>query len=248
MLIADLFLNEKFKEPLRNNGYVVIPLLQETELKHLHSLYHNLEKSAGVEKEFYTSIWSDDILHRKEVDEGVKSILFPVLQKHFHSVQPVFGNFMVKGIGANSSLLTHQDWSFVVEPEFDSVTVWVPLHDVNHQNGNLQVVSNSHTTLQNYVRPRFGDAAFSREEAIKQLIDIPMKSGEALILNSRLIHASPPNTTDNQRISASLVLAPAEAKLKHWLTTKIGVKEFDIDQTFFWKHSCYDQLESLLPS
>lgn len=248
MLIADLFFDEKYREPLYNNGFVIIPLLKEGEVEQLNSLYINLAESAGIEKEFYTSIWSDNMAHRKEVNEGVKAILLPALQKYFRAIQPVFANFMVKGTGENSSLLTHQDWSFVKEPEFDSVTVWVPLSDVNHDNGNLQVVPRSHLTLQNFIRPRFGDAAFSREKAIPQLVDIPMKAGEALILNSRLIHASPPNFSGRERISASIVLAPAEAQLKHWLTTKNGVEEFDIDQTFFWKHSCYDRLESLLHS
>lgn len=242
----DFFIKAQYQDELENNGYVIIPLLDTSQVNELLILFENVRKDSGINSEFYTSIWSDNRDHRRQVDEGLKKVLFPALQKFMHDIQPVFANFMIKAPGENSSLNPHQDWSFVDEPKYESLTAWIPLVDVDHSNGNLQVVPGSHRDLQNYIRPRFGNYPFERSEASARLVGVPMKAGEALIINSRLIHASPPNQGDKVRIAVSLVVAPQQASLKHWLLQESSVKEFTVDQSFFWRYSCFDRLETLV--
>jgi len=233
---------QDIQEELIKEGFIVISLLQQEQIKHLLNVYETTVSTSGVNAAFYTSIWSDDINHRKNTDEGIKEVLFKELVTIIKDIQPVFANFMVKAPGDASALLPHQDWSFVDEPQFESYTVWVPLVDVNPKNGNLQVVPASHLKYKNYVRARFSDAPFDRDEEAKNLIDIPMKAGKALILNSRLIHASPPNLSGKERIAASIVIAPKAAILKHWVSRNDLISEMQVDESFFWKHSCYDKL------
>ena len=243
--LSDLFLEIKYGDELRELGYTILPLLNNAEVSRLLMLHDDLKKTAGLGMQFYTSIWSNNEDHRKKADQGIKKILIPALKTYLKDIQPVFANLMVKASGEDSSLLPHQDWSFVDEPEFDSATVWIPLVDVSHVNGNLQVVPGSHLRYKSYLRPRFGDAPFNREEEAFNLIDVPMKAGHALVLNSRLIHASPPNLSGFERIAASVVIAPAAAKIKHWVSDLEGPFEFEVDETFFWRFSCYDKLEKL---
>ena len=244
--LGDLFFDKKHGEEYRDFGYTVVPLLDSADIDKLSKLHEALKKTARLGKQFYTSIWSDNEDHRRKADESIKDILFPALKTHLKDIQPVFANLMVKATGENSSLLPHQDWSFVDETEYDSATVWVPLVDVTPENGNLQVVPLSHLEFKNFVRPRFADAPFNREEISKRLVDISMKAGEALILNSRLIHASPQNNGNSERIAASVVIAPVEAKLKHWVLSDGKITELEIEQNFYWKYSCYDTLEALI--
>ncbi|MCX6200570.1 MAG: phytanoyl-CoA dioxygenase family protein [Bacteroidetes bacterium] len=253
MHIADLFIEKIYRDKFAKQGYVVLPLLEKKEVDALLQFYEQIKSSAGVEKPFYTSIWSDDKAHRQTVNDTVNRILFPALQKKLLAIQPVFANFMVKGSGDNSALIPHQDWSFVEEPKHDSATVWCPLIDVNKTNGNLQVIPGSHL-LNNYVRPRFADAPFreiEKAELKKLLVDIPMKAGEAIILNSRMIHASPNNTSNKHRIVASVVLAPQEATLFHWEyeqnDDKPLTKKYSIKDDFFYAYSCYETLSDLIP-
>jgi ectoine hydroxylase-related dioxygenase (phytanoyl-CoA dioxygenase family) len=42
---------------------------------------------------------------------------------------------MVKSKGENGSLHPHQDWNIVDEREFNSYNIWLPLVDVNAENG-----------------------------------------------------------------------------------------------------------------
>jgi hypothetical protein len=242
MHIADLFLNPQNGNQLRTRGYTIIPLLDADAIAYLKSLHAELEPLAGVNKEFYTSIWSNNEFYRKAVNDKVEQVLFPALQKYIENIQPVFSIFMVKAPGDNSSLLPHQDWSFVDEPEFDSVTVWVPLTDVDQMNGNLQAVPGSHLIYKNYIRARFAGAPFNTDAVRKDLRDIPMKAGDALIINDRLIHASPPNNSSNVRLTSSIVIAPKEADLFHWIQTNGTIRKVKIDSSFFWKYSCFDNI------
>jgi hypothetical protein len=249
--IADLFKDKALGEKMRRDGFVTVPLLDESELQELENIFGSHESKDPINLGFYTSIWSEDTEYRKKIDANLKRILMPPLSKHLDDIKAVFTNFMVKNSGENTALVLHQDWSFVDEPEFDSATIWCPLVDVNRLNGTLQVIPRSHL-LENYVRGRFFDAPFRQvDEATlqKQLIDVPLKAGEALIINSRLIHGSPPNLSGKQRLVASVVVAPEEAPLHHWVMEQKAEgtlqKKLDINADFFWEYSCYDKLESL---
>ena len=132
------------------------------------------------------------IFSKETVDAQLKRILTKALEEHLIDCKPVFANFMVKNPGDNSQLIPHQDWNFVDETKYDSVTVWCPLVAVNEVNGNLQVVPRSHR-LNNLIRGRFFDAPFHHlfEEVVyDKLISLPLKAGEAIILNpeSFMVH------------------------------------------------------------
>jgi len=243
MGLAQHFKESAKGEEFASVGYTILPCLEQKEISRLKQIFTILEPLAQVDKPFYTSIWSENVFYRKEVFERIESILFPKLCLHIDNIAPVFSIFMVKHPGENSDLLPHQDWSFVDEQQFDTATVWIPLDDVSEENGNLMVVPRSHLQYQNFVRARFEDAPFHRETEGKKLINLPMKAGEALLINSRIIHGSPPNFSENSRLAASIVIAPAEAKLFHWVCHKGNLCKYEVEKDFFWRHNCFEVVE-----
>lgn len=250
-MTKDIFRYSPLQALFRNEGYVVVPLLSGQDIAELDQLAVQQTPQSEVSLPFYTSIWSDNVLYRESVDAAIKKVLTKALEKYLLDCQPVFANFMVKNPGDNSQLIPHQDWNFVDEAKYDSVTVWCPLVDVNEENGNLQVIPRSHK-LNNFIRGRFFDAPFpqmNNELIDSRLKSLPMKAGEALILNSRLIHASPPNRSRSVRIAASVVMAPLEAELVHYViedaASKKSYKKLHITPRFFTDYSCYDSLASL---
>ena len=54
---------------------------------------------------------------------------------------------LVKWPGQDGAMGTHQDWTFVDERRFRSVTVWCPLVDVEQRNGALELLPGSHRIL-----------------------------------------------------------------------------------------------------
>lgn len=250
MRLEELIKDKELAKQYSEQGYVTVPLLTAEEVAATMAVFNSLKNSAPQQQGFYASIWSDNAGYRKGVDAGVKQILHPAVLRHFNDVRAVFGNFMVKISGSSNSLHPHQDWSFVEEPEFDSATVWCPLTDVSSANGNLQVVPGSHH-INNFVRARFADQPFKEQAELvkKTLVDIPLKAGEAIILNSRLIHASPDNTSATDRVSASIAIAPQQAPLYHWVLDKSGPeyknRKLAVSPDFFWSHSCFETLDGL---
>lgn len=241
-----IFVKDSDFEHFDRFGYVKTPLLNASEIDALRGLYKSTESESGLNLGFYTSIWSDNVAFKARVNEGIQKILNSALAKVFKAYDAVFANFMVKGPGQQSSLQAHQDWSFVEEPEFYSVTVWIPLIDVDKHNGALEVIPGSQR-LENYKRARFLNAPFAAHNDYlieNYMKSITMKAGEALIVNSRTIHGSPNNLSDETRVAASVVLFPKEAKLKHYVLdegTENQISEYHISPDFFTVYSCFDK-------
>ena len=124
MMTKDIFNNPGLQNQFRQEGYVIVPLLNAGEITHLAEIYSSQESNSQVHLPFYTSIWSDNVLYKESVDAALKKILVAALEKYLLDCKPVFANFMVKQTGDNSHLIPHQDWSFVDETKYDSVTVW----------------------------------------------------------------------------------------------------------------------------
>lgn len=229
-----------------NNGFVKIQLFSNEEINSIKQIYLNYEnKSNVIGKQFYTSIWSNDEQYKEAVDKSLKEELEPILSRVLNNFKAVFSNFMVKKPGENSQLPPHQDWSFVSEPEFYSITVWFPLVEVDKNNGALEILPYSNR-LNNYIRARFGDSPFNNDsDYIKNNLmkSEPLKVGEALFVNSRTIHSSPPNKSNLDRIAVSIVVIPEQATLKHFILDKDDketIIEINVTPKFFTKYSCFD--------
>ncbi len=239
-----IFKNAETEDFFHQQGYVKLPLISQKGIENIIELFKKTAKYSGLESKFYTSIWSDNKDYKKKVDQELKRILKPFLDEHFKDYQTAFANFMVKRSGTSSALQPHQDWTFVKEPEHYSLTVWIPLRDVSKNNGALEVFPGSNK-LKNYVRARFMNSPFSahNEYIEKELMkSIPVKKGEALLVNSRTIHASPDNLSGEDRIVASIVVCPKSTPLVHFvLVEESEVEKLTVDQNFYVKYSCFDK-------
>lgn len=233
----------------QEEGYLKKMLLTDNDISAIQNLYKATKHLSGIDnKSFYTTIWSDNVAYKEKVGKGLKEIIEPALALHLQDYKSVFANFMVKKAGENSQLHPHQDWSFTDEAQHFSITAWIPLIDVDKKNGALQVLPKSHL-LNNYPRARFANAPFADKiEYISHNLmkSVSMKAGEVLMINSRTIHASPPNLSNDERIAVSIVLIPKEAPMKHWVLDKddsMMAHELEVQPNFFTEFSCFDYPE-----
>jgi phytanoyl-CoA hydroxylase len=96
-------------------------------------------------------------------------------------------------------VFAHQDWRSM-QGSLNSVVVWVPLHDVDRQNGALEVVPESHRLglLAPDLVESFGKVDGFAESDFEP---VEVEQGDALIFSAFLVHRSGTNTTDSIRWS-----------------------------------------------
>jgi hypothetical protein len=95
----------------------------------------------------------------------------------------------------------HQDWRSM-QGSLNSVVIWIPLVDINKDLGALEILPGSHLDglRTDHVDNGFGMVNLSNEEKDK-LISIEIKTGDALLFSSFLIHQSGNNITNKPRWS-----------------------------------------------
>lgn len=198
-----------------NQGYIVRPVITQeavAELQELFSSEHNLSTDAGG---MFYSVYSQNIDYRKRIHAKIGEILNPILESMFENYRVVLNSFVVKAAGPKSEFYVHQDTTGLDEFEYSPLNLWIPLQNVDMQNGCLGVVPHSHKFFTPYRSISF-PAPFDEigSTVRKYLHPIAMKSGDALIFDNRLVHHSYPNLSGETRVAVVCGLFPKEAKLQ----------------------------------
>jgi hypothetical protein len=125
----------------------------------------------------------------------------------------------------------------VDERRFTGVTVWVPLHDVDADNGMLHVVPGSHrfssaVRVQDVDHSPFAD--LDRAVIEDHGRGVPLAAGEAIVFDNRLIHYSLPNVSDDPRIVLSFGMRPRAARCVVVLPGEEGAAVLhEVDDDFY---------------
>jgi len=246
-----------FKDPALQStfdqlGYAPVPgFLSPEEVEALKKAYFDtLPKRGG-------SMLSEETDHKTDaaitydftfIDRNpeYKKLVFKLITERFQPLydevldnyKPIIANFIRKEQDAGEVPL-HQNWAFVDERKFTSVSIWVPLIDSNEANGTLQMVDGSHK--------RFGEirgplVPWELEGIKKEIIDnclTPMnvKAGDAVVLDDSVVHYSNINQTNGLRLTIQLILIPAETESIHYYLDPEGdgkeVTVFEVDHEFY---------------
>ncbi|WP_374794581.1 phytanoyl-CoA dioxygenase family protein [Aerosakkonema funiforme] len=229
-------------QEIEENGYAVIDLLDETEVKNLLKFYDKYSPSKDPSHpNIIATMTASDLSYRRMTTQEIKNCFSPKLANLFPDYRAVMCNFVAKNPHGLGEMLIHQDPSLVDETSIKSFGVWCPLIDVNEQNGCLQVVKKSHL-LNSQFRPLFTFAGFPYSQAILSLLkldyltSIPMKAGQAIIYDRRLLHGSPPNSSNMERVAVVFSLVP-ENILPHFCyretSTSSKIELFEVGDEFY---------------
>lgn len=95
----------------------------------------------------------------------------------------------------------HQDWKSM-QGSINSVVVWIPLVDVNNNNGSVRFWPGSHKKglITSEVKMGFGLVEMSDTEK-QEMISFDMEKGDIAIFSSFLVHESGDNNSDSPRWS-----------------------------------------------
>ncbi len=233
--LRDPELQQQFSEL----GFVVVDLIDQATVSALRERYDTMDHEQRTQFDwvdgFDTSIYDQRPEYRAQVFDLMDELMSPAIENLLDDYRIMFANFIVK-YPESDPVPPHVDWTFLDEEQFSSATVWCPLVDTTPANGTLGVVSGSHRRI-DFLRPS-NVATYERcELAVADLDDRPVisvRAGQAIIMDNRVVHFSPPNTTELDRIAVGCVVGPREAELHHyWMTEDDELMQYQIDRSFY---------------
>ncbi|MFM7063532.1 MAG: aspartyl/asparaginyl beta-hydroxylase domain-containing protein, partial [Actinomycetes bacterium] len=178
----------------------------------------------------------DDPDYRRAVNTLLGDALDDLVAERFDGYTPFLHNYLCKFPGDGSDLYLHRDWMYVDERQGHHTYVcWVALEDITGHNGQLRVLRGSHhldpmlrgTDL---VAPWLSHTATIED----RLLSVPLRAGECIVFDNRLVHASFTNYTDRPRVAAAVGMRPDDADLVHFRRLDdASAARYDVDDDFF---------------
>ena len=235
--------DSSLQEKLVEDGYVVVDLLNEHLLTSLRELW---DRSGGKLEGFHSTIHSDSVDHKKYVDSELRGVIAPRVDEVFDRHRCVIANFVAKAPGPSSEMPEHLDWTMVADPGVISVAVWAPLVDTNQENGGLRLIRGSHRDLKalsgtphfpSFEEMRSVSGRFANEDRVQ----LNLQAGQAVIYDHRLVHYSPPNYSESDRIAINVAVVPREARTYHHHLHLDGrVERFQVDDAFYVSQNIHE--------
>jgi hypothetical protein len=217
---------------LREDGYVIIPLLSETTTNTLLQFYfrQHPQQVTGM----YATAHDENLELRKTVSEQIKLMALPYIQAAIPGVEVLGGSFIAKGNDPQATLPPHQDWNIVDEQQFRSFNLWIPLVDTNAENGGIMVLPKSHLFGMYYRGPHISSAyEMVGEELLQNMKLLEIPAGHALLYDHRLLHASGPNQSKSLRIVAVMGVIERGASMKIYYQQEDEIVEYNCSSDFF---------------
>lgn len=239
-----LFKSSEHQQFFEQNGYIKLSVLGAEDIAQLRDLYSTLgltdEKGYGFHVGMDNK--NKDVVTR--MVQEIKRIALPKVQTYLEDVELFTASFVVKDPNPEGVVPPHQDWSFVEDEEkYCSVTCWIPLQDVNMDNGCMGVIKGSNHFFDSFrpsPSPQVGGSIKDHMYTLFPFLElVEMEAGEALIFNNKTIHASPPNITDETRLAIGLGFTQKNAKICHYYLkpgSNDTVLKYNIDADFFFKY------------
>ncbi len=256
-----LFQQDALEADFQRNGFVKVPFLSPGQLDELRRLYRDLQPDHRFNTQdssvsYHFSFLDPNRAYKQAVFDNVSALVAPSMQEHLTPYEPLIINFVRKEPGLGE-VPVHQNWNFVDESRFCSVSIWCPLVDVGPENGALEVIPGTHRIFRNVLRSPSIPWFFKsyKDVLLREYLQVvPVKAGEALIFDDSLIHYSKPNRGDYDRTVIQVIAIPQGAQAKHYYRKKSLLRsafyELDVNAEFFlnFKFDITDEPEGALRS
>lgn len=199
---------------VHGQGFVKRKLLNDAQLTVLIKLYkenHSLDDNKGG---MFYSIYSQDLAYRKKIHDGIAAIIQPVIDILCEDYKMMLNSFVVKVSGPESEFYLHQDTTGLDEWKHSPLSLWIPLQDVNEDNGCLGIIPHSQHFFSPYRSISFPSPFDHIQSEIKPYLQAQaMRAGEVLIFDNRVLHHSYKNNSGKDRIALICGLFPKEAEM-----------------------------------
>jgi hypothetical protein len=192
----------ELRHKIHADGFAVLPLLSPDQLEALRAIYAREHKIDAESGGMFYSLYSSDFDYRLRIHQEIADILAPTLETHFSDFKNIVNSFVVKASGKQSEFYVHQDTTALDEFHFSPLSLWIPLQEIDADNGALTVIEKTHWFFSPHRGVSFGFPFNGIMDTVrKYLKPIYMQAGEVLIFDPRVIHNSMENKSGKDRIA-----------------------------------------------
>ena len=231
---AKVFVDQAQHDQFEREGFVVLDFFKPEEIAQMQSIFEDLrpEGLAG----FYTTTFESSPEFRTKVDLALRSVFDRPVRQYFEAFKYFFSSFIVKSPGPKSKLILHQDMSLVEEAKFAGMNIWAPLINLTMENGPIYVLPKSHRLIPTYRGASLPDIYDGiEEEVISVMTPLLLRAGQAVVFDQSMMHYSPANMSDKERIVVNTFISNENAKIRisyQDRATPDKVEIFEQDDTF----------------
>lgn len=219
-------------DSLVKNGFAIVSLFGTSEITELTQIFekHFPQNFQG----FYSSSHLANKNLRKEISDQILELVGPQANKHFHNMDILGAATIAKTQGESAALPYHQDWNIVDETRARSYNLWIPLVDVNSENGTMNVVPGSHQNELTFRGPNISNAIPQIEP--NSVFPIQIKTGQAVLYDHALWHSSPPNNSSQIRPAVVCGVVPNDESLIIYYGNGEEIEVFQSHRNFFFEN------------
>lgn len=241
---SNYFLEKSYQESINKKGYAVIKnVVAEDKILLLNDIYNRLTQfqEYSIHDKFQNSgrFRSPEI--RNFVMENIGAFSKQFLPTVFDA--SVFddnttGAFQIKPPSKVSELNPHQDAPVIDETKENGLFVWIPLCDINEQNGAIMVLPGSHL-WGNHQRSLNVPWVLEKHTKLlwKHMQPVYVNKGDIIVWDTALIHASLPNLSNQTRVAITSTLLPKDFKMVEFFkdkqTPKDKIEKYQVGRSFW---------------
>lgn len=240
--VTHTFRDPDLERAFRRDGFVVVDFLSSDEVATLLRCWAELQDPTKSYA-FSVTVMSTERAYRERVNAAIEAIFAPKQAALLDDYRFCHGNFITKQPGmSDGEVLLHQDQSFVDDVRFVSANFWVPLIDVDRASGCLHVVRGSQTlnpiSRGSYRAFPYPDLLPTLEQRF--LTYLPMRAGQACIMNPAIFHGSRSNRASHERVAVGTLSIPRESRLRYFHQDEAGASDrvelYDVPDDFYVRH------------
>ncbi len=210
---AQLFQDPEKHKAFERDGYVVLDFFQPEEIAEMLRIFEGLRPD-GL-KGFYTTTFDNSPEYRTQVDSALRAKFARPVEHYFEHFKYFFSSFIVKAPDPKSELILHQDMTLVDEAKFAGMNIWAPLVDLTMENGPIYVLPGSHRLIPSYRGSSLPDIYDGlSKEVISVMTPLLLKAGQAVAFDQSVLHYSPANRSDRERIVVNTFISNENAQIR----------------------------------
>ena len=236
---SNILKSKKLQAELFEKGYAIFPLLSEEQVIELKDFYYhnNSKKAEGL----VATAHDHNFDFRQKMSDKIHQVVGEEVTKHFENIEMLGGTFMNKTQGEKGILPPHQDWNIGDEKKFASYNLWIPLVDVQAENGSIQVIDGSHIWKGGFRGPNLhGPFAEQTNDLWDKMKTLSLKAGEVLVYDHRLLHCSNENKTPTDRLVIVFGVIPQQAEMYFYYQENGKVETYKSHKDFFLKQNPWE--------